>query len=195
MEVFQVSGETGITLKYSGNLLDSAVGLDAELLQPPTQFYVPFNTGATGLDIGLVLTGGTSSAKMQVRAVIITSGTLAGSDAAGILFIDHISGTITDTENLNNGITTYAIAAASQIDCEVMGLMAKSILLTVETNTIRINWTRQNPTNTAATPASFGHPMTPGQNIEINGYSNVRKFKMINAASANNSIVNITIKY
>jgi hypothetical protein len=149
-----------------------------------------FTSGDAALVVGATLTGVTSTATAKVVAIVITDGALTGA-GVGIVFIDHIAGTFTAGET----VTGMCVLDSSQIDCEVMDLPAKSILVTVETNIIRVNWTKQDPTNAAATPASFGHPLSPGQNIEINGQGNVKKFRMINAASANNAIVNVTIKY
>jgi hypothetical protein len=194
--VFPQTGEAGITVKYSGTLLNSATAIDVSLLQPPQRFYVMFTSGITGLVIGRALTGGTSSATAVISNVVITSGTLATSDATGILFFTNIVGTFTAGENLNTGVTTYAVANTSQIDCKSKGLLAKAIFMTVETNTLRINWTPgQAPTNSAATPANLGHPITNAQNIEIVGYANCKNFQMINAVSGTTGVANITIKF
>jgi hypothetical protein len=195
MQTFNVTGEEGITVQYSGDVLDVAVSLDANLINPPCQFYVMFTSGVATLVKGVKLTGQTSTNTCRVKAVVVTSGTLAGNDGAGILFLEELSGPITATENLRVSTTTYCIANTTQIDCKAEGMSAKSMFLTVETNTLRINWTGASPTTSAGTPASFGHPITAGQSIEISGNVNVKNFKMINAATASNGVANITIKY
>jgi len=195
MQVFSVSGEAGLYVQYSGDLCDSALSLDANLINPPSQYYIRFTAGVATLKVGVQLTGGTSSNTSRVKAVVVTSGTLAGNDGAGILFLEELSGPITAGEDMDTGATTQCVARTTQIDCKVKDLTAKSLLVFVETNTMRFDCSGASPTNSAATPASFGIPMAANTSAEISGQGNVKNFKFINAASASNGVMNVLIRY
>lgn len=189
--VFPQTGEAGITVQYSGSLLNTATALDTNLLQPPTKHYMMFTSGDTPMVVGGTLTGATSAATSQIVAVVLTSGALTGA-GAGIVFVRNIIGTYTAGET----VTGKCVLNTSQIDCGDKGMIAKSIFLSVETNSLRINWTPgQAPTNSAATPASFGHLVLAGQNTEIIGYANAKNFQAINAVSATTGVLNVTVKF
>lgn len=93
----------------------------------PSTRAMPFTSGGTTeITRGVVITGATSGATARVRDVILDSGTWAGGDAAGWLFIDEESkvGTFT-SENVyvpggtNDATVTVDVTYTSDIDTEV----------------------------------------------------------------------------
>jgi len=178
------------------------VSLPASVLNPPVKTYMRYSAGAATLARGVSLVGQTSSAIIQVEEVVVTSGTLAGGDAVGIVFVTVVSGTPVTGENFRTAVPAtlfisrspvYTIPGAQKADGP---LEAKSLILVCETNPIRILWDGSLPTNTAETgDVSYGILLNPLDAQQIKGWQNVRNLKMINAASASNGTANIIICY
>lgn len=199
---FELSGIAGLYLKFEGNLLDAVVSLPASVLNPPVKTYMRYSAGAATLARGVSLVGQTSSAIIQVEEVVVTSGTLAGGDAVGIVFVTVVSGTPVTGENFRTAVPAtlfisrspvYTIPGAQKADGP---LEAKSLILVCETNPIRILWDGSLPTNAAETgDVSYGILLNPLDAQQIKGWQNVRNLKMINAASASNGTANIIICY
>jgi hypothetical protein len=79
-----------------------------------SDYIIEFTSGGVHQIIATdTLTGATSGATMVVQSVFLDSGTWAGGDAAGYLFVNTISGTF-EAENLNEGANpnVCTIAAA-----------------------------------------------------------------------------------
>jgi len=75
---------------------------------------ITFSTGATSaLTVGETLTGGTSTATGTLLKVVITSGTVAGGDAAGYVIIDVLTGTFQSAETLTGGTSSGTIVSTS----------------------------------------------------------------------------------
>lgn len=72
-----------------------------------------FDAGSTEIAVGATVTGASSGATSVVKAIKVSSGTWAGSDAAGTLYIKTVSGTYTNNENLQVSAATYAVADGS----------------------------------------------------------------------------------
>lgn len=193
---FNYDGDAYFTLQYDGDVLDSAVGLDSWLLNPPEGYvFCYFNQGQNaGLVDGVKLTGQTSGAVIKVGRVIIPGGAIGSSNAQGILFFKPISGSIVSGENLRVSTTTYAVSASATLQ-PPSGLQARSIFVSVETNTIRFACGGVAPTNAAGTPASFGVPLRDKENVVISGWQDVKTFQMIHAASGSNAVVNVIVYY
>lgn len=90
------SGVATLSVAQTGNI---GVGCDIDYGAGPTNVYIapnriPFNSGGTTeLKVGDKIEGGTSSATGIVRAIEITSGSWAGGDAAGYIYLSTSSGT------------------------------------------------------------------------------------------------------
>jgi len=197
MLTFNNNGEAGIYVKYQGDVVDTAIKLPKALAQLPDEatHYVRFTAGIATLINGALLTGGTSKNTCRVVEVVVTNGTLAGNDGEGILFINELSGPITSGENLDIGVTTQCVARTTNIENKFRGCVAKALFMTVETNSVRFTLDGLTPTNSAATPASYGHLIQANENIEIVGWDNVKNFYFINAVSTSNGVVNLTVMY
>ena len=194
--MFVTDGDAYFTLQYNGDILDTATGLDSWLLNPHTEYpnYCYFNQAQNaGLVDGVTLTGQTSGAVIKVGRVVLTGGAVA-SAGAGVLFFQKISGTISTGENLRVSTTTYAVAASGMLDSPV-GCQARAMLLQAETNAIRLAMGDVNPTNAAATPASFGVIINSGESTNISGAKNISSLKIIHAASGSNAAVNMVIYF
>ena len=73
-----------------------------------------FDTGALfALTVGETMTGGTSTATGTLMKVVITSGTIAGGDAAGYIIIDVLTGTFQSGEALTGGTSGGTINSTS----------------------------------------------------------------------------------
>jgi len=193
---FETSGIAGLYLKYSGNLLDTAISIDPDALRPPSTTYMRFTTGLTGLE-GATMTGATSTAVCQVMGVVITAGTLAGGDAEGIVFVKVISGIPQTGENWAvPGIAVVMISRSAIYTIPAKVLEAKSIVIIAETGALKILWDGSNPTNSTKTgDASFGVLLNPGDSYLIKGWTNCQNLKMINAVAATNGVANVLIAY
>jgi len=193
---FNYDGDAYFTLQYDGDVLDAAKGLDSWILQPPDGYlFCYFKQGQNaGLIDGVTLTGQTSGAVIKVGRVIIPGGAIGSSNAQGVLFFRPISGNIVTGENLRVSTNTYCVTTSATLQPPT-GMMARSILLVVETNTIRFAIGGVTPTNAAGTPASFGVPLVAGENIVISGWHDVRTFQMIHAVSTSNGVVNVVVHY
>ena len=67
-----------------------------------------FNTGSLAIPDGTTLTGQSSGATIVVTRTVLESGSWSGTDAAGQLIGQTVTGTFTVGENLRVGATTYA---------------------------------------------------------------------------------------
>jgi hypothetical protein len=87
----------------------NANNLQTDLPYGTNLIHLPFTSGGVGTPIvGDVVTGGTSGAIATITGICVTSGTWAGGDAAGMLYISVTSGTF-ESENLNlTGNTTQS---------------------------------------------------------------------------------------
>ena len=194
--VWNYDGDSKYTLQYGGSSLNTATSFDNWLMQGRQQYpcYIHFNQAASAsLVDGVTLTGATSGAKIKVGHVVITQGT-AASAGMGVLFYTPLSDTIVVTgENMQVGASTYCVAASNQAYTPLTPI--KSVYITVESNTIRYCIGGDTPTNSAGTPASFGIPLTAGQNIVLSSGYNLSTFSMINAVSASLATVDVTFNY
>ncbi len=192
---FIYDGDTYFSLQYNGNILDTATGIDKALLMPNVKYFCYFQQGQNaGLVDGVTLTGQTSGAVLKVKDVVTTGGAVGSSDATGVLLIEKVTGTLVSGENLRVSTTTYAVAASGLLDTP-FGMQAKSLMVSVETNTCRFFTSGLTPTSSTDTPASYGIPLLDTTNIVINGWKNVNDFKIIHAVEASNAVVHIEIAF
>jgi hypothetical protein len=199
MITFDMFGTAGLYLKFSGDLLDTAQGIPAAALHPPSRYYLRFTAGVATLVVGATLVGQTSAVVLTVNGIAITSGTLATSDATGILFVTVVSGTLAADENLRIATTTQCVSRTALITMPVPYRhpgVARSVLMHVETNTIRFLYDGSAPTTSSETgDASFGVPLADGQSMPLKGEQNITNLKFINAATASNGVLNLVIYY
>lgn len=197
--VFAHQGQATIYLKYVGDgtstILNTATGLDDYVKELKTPYIQYFSAGqSASLVDGVTLTGQTSGAVLHVERVLITQGTLGGSDACGVLFCKSITGTVTAGENLRVSTTTYCVAVESQ-KAIPKGLFLKHITMQVENNNLRVLWDGLSPTNSAATPASWGLLVQANENLPIAGYHNCCNLKMINAVAGSYGYASLLLAY
>src|SRR5208282_2379268 len=108
LTTFGISGVWGITFQYV-LVGANAISLPQWVLDPcgamgynATQPYIlRFYAGNTGLVTNTLLTGGTSGKTFTPLAITISSGTLAGANAAGLMLVDSLQN-LTATETLVN---------------------------------------------------------------------------------------------
>lgn len=85
---------------------------------------VAFTSGSTKPSVGDTLTGATSTETLVVIGVVLTSGSWAGADAAGTLFVEQVSG-VFQSENLDN--TTTSASNVMTIGGDIGGVAAEII--------------------------------------------------------------------
>lgn len=189
--VYPFKGDVGLEGPIGGDLMDASFTIPASLIAPPlgSKYWIAFSAGQNaGLVDGVNLVGQTSTFTFHVLKVITLYGTIGTSDAAGILLIDSETGVATAGENLRVSTTTYCIARTTSLDATwFAGKKAKQLALTVETNALRYCAGGRTPTNAAATPASQGHLLNPGDVGLWDGWKSMSNLKLINAASASNA--------
>ena len=198
------TGDTYITLQYGGSSLNTATAIDSWLLQPNPEypFFCYFNQSASAsLVDGVTLTGATSTAVIKVGRVVLTQGS-AASAGMGVLFFRYdvsnpVGKVILSGENLQVSSSTYCVAASGKLDAPLTP--ARALFLAVETNTIRYASGGVAPTNSTATPASFGIPIVSSSGIatyaSIVGWKDVNSFQMLNAISGTLATVTVSVQF
>jgi hypothetical protein len=73
-------------------------------------WFLPFQTGAVEIKVGDIIKGATSGASAVVTDVLLLSGTWAGGNAAGYLYLETKTGTFQNGENLTR---SGAVATAT----------------------------------------------------------------------------------
>jgi len=184
--VFSYDGETGFEGIWTG--ITASRGFAPCLLDPPKEatHWVRYTGGATAaLQVGEILTGGTSSATCRLVAIAVENGT-AGSSDSGIILINNISGTLV-AETLTGTLSTGTVAIAqAPILLGVYG-PPKAALFTVEGFAIHVSLSGTTPTVAAGT--NFGVSVGVGGSITVRGIGNIRKVRLINEVNASGSIV------
>ncbi len=199
MNTFDMYGVAGLYLQYSGNLVDVAQSLSSHVLHPPVRTYMRFSAGVATLVTGVTLTGQTSAAVIVVKGVVVTAGTLAGNDGAGIIFVTVTSGVPQTDENWRVATTTYCVSRTAVItmpSAHWASEVARAVFVQAETNSIRLLWDGSTPTTTSETgDTSFGFILGALESIPIKGEQNVKNLQFINAATASNAVVNLALYY
>lgn len=168
--------------------ITAAKGFDSVLLDVPkaATHWVRYTTGATAaLRLNELLTGGTSGATCRLVGKATEVGT-AGSGDTGILLVNSVTGTF-QAETLTGSVSTGTVAIIQDLTKLITGVQPKAALITVKTAAIQFTLSGVTPTVTGGT--NHGHQMDAGQSYVIRGYSNIRKFKCINAVNLNGAIV------
>ena len=168
----------------------TATGVGAEFYIY-TERTLPFTSGKSGLVVGAWIVGGTSAAKAEIVSIVITSGTLASNNAVGTLRIKCQHGTF-QSETINvAGSAAGTIAANSSLAQDSYyskGLLAKSILVSVITQTALVGWDGMLPDQTSLT----GHSMVANSSIVIQDINAIRNFRCIDYANGSATVVNVT---
>jgi hypothetical protein len=154
----------------------ASTGITARLLKPEP--IVGLAQGGNAAYI--TLAAGTSTADGETRAtgrrITVTSGTGAGQQAVSTAF----------TQSNQRAASVWGTAPDNtsryRIDSDFDGLLAKEVLLVVETNSIRYRVDGVAPT------ATVGQILTAGQSILIQGIDNLRKFRCIDTAAGASSV-------
>jgi hypothetical protein len=73
--------------------------------------YLGFDSGSEEFTVGDEVEGVTSGATATVTAVVVKTGSFAGTDAAGRIYVSSVSGTFQDNEVIKNNTTTTADVA------------------------------------------------------------------------------------
>lgn len=79
-------------------------------------WILTFDAGSTEIAVDDVVTGGTSGATGIVLAVVLTSGTWGGGDAAGQIVLYNVTGTFQDNEALQVSASTVATSAGAALE-------------------------------------------------------------------------------
>lgn len=174
--------------------ITAAKGFDSALIDIPKEatHWVRYTTGATAaLRLNEVLTGGTSHSTCRLVGKATETGT-AGSSDTGILLVNSISGAF-QAETLTGGVSTGTVAIIQDFIPLITNVQPKAALITVKSFPINFTLSGVTPTVTAGT--NHGHQMDAGQSYVIRGYSNIRKFRCINAVASNGAIVEYSLLF
>ncbi len=100
-------------------------------------------------------------------------------------------------ESISPGDTATGIATAKiqPTSGKFNGLTAKSALITVEDNSIRLCYDGTTPTNSNGTSADTGHLVTAGQSYLVEGDNSVKNFKCIDAVSGSTAVIKATTNF
>ena len=174
--------------------ITAAKGFDSALIDIPKEatHWVRYTTGATAaLRLNELLTGGTSHSTCRLVGKATETGT-AGTNDTGILLVNSVVGTF-QAETLTGTVSTGTVAIIQDLIPLITNVQPKAALITVKTAAIQFTLSGVTPTVIAGT--NHGHQMDAGQSYVIRGYSNIRKFKCINATNANGAIVEYSLLF
>jgi hypothetical protein len=158
-----------------------------------TERLLPFTSGGTTtIVVGDWIVGATSSAKAEVVAVTLDSGTWAGGDAAGTFRIRSQHGTF-QSENIlvaagTNDATIAANSTVAPPGYEFGGMQAKAALVSVYAQTALVAVTGGKPDQTAL----VGQPMAAGTSWVLRNADQIKDFKCIDYTAASASTLQIT---
>lgn len=197
----------GVPLTYEHHVQgdDLAAGLTACTYEIKIEKLNYDSHGTSAILAGDIIVGATSSATARVLSVNDDgTGTVAGGDAAGYFLLTNVIGTFQNDENLNRVLGTTGAATANLATANgtcspmpqgfiygqyVNGALAKTALLTIETQAARFSLDGLPPT--PATHAngwvSRGIPMVTGTSYLIRGIENIKNFKVCNSAAGSNT--------
>lgn len=120
-----------------------------------TEHKLQFTSGGTTeIVAGHRILGATSGAQAMVLRVVKTSGTWAGGDAAGWLYLCSVAGTFQNAEKITvEGVaddgdvvgTAIELAPAEYVRPEFRGMTARKLTIQAESNDLRISWNGLRP--------------------------------------------------
>lgn len=116
----------------SADLAVVAVVRGALIVASGLRWPVSFTSGGTyEVKVGDTITGATSAKTARVVKVILTGGTWAGADAAGILIVDEISGDF-QAENIDVGSNTNVATVAVTKTADALAALKVAGIVTRE---------------------------------------------------------------
>ena len=167
-----------------------------------TEWTSAYTGGKTGLAVGSWLVGATSGVIAQVVSLTITSGTLAGNNAAGVLRLKSkyhpstpatqwTSGETFNIAGSGNGAFTLIPLVAAKTDLYAFpkGTPAKCALVTALTQTELVNFDGGIPDQTSLA----GLPMKDGTSLLLRDINEIIRFMCIDYT--NNSAGSINIQF
>lgn len=161
-----------------------------------TERKLPFTSGGTTvIAVGDWIVGATSTAKAEVVAVEVTSGTWGAGTAAGTFTIKNQHGTF-QSENIlvaggSNDATIAANSTLSEADYSNKGQFAKAVLVSVTANTALVDYDGGKPDQTAL----VGHSLPANSSLTITDVNAIRNFKVIDYAAGSASVINATFYF
>lgn len=193
MIIFDYMGEPKTHQKIAPGNTITAIG--TEFITYTERTLVFTSGGATEVVVGDWIVGATSSAKAEVITVVLTSGTWAGTDAAGTFTIRSQHGTF-QSENLNVGAsgnvaTIAANSKVSESDYPNKGQQAKSALISVITNTALVLYTGGKPDQTAL----VGHSLPANSSLTLTDTNQIKNFKCVDRVAGSASELNVTLYF
>lgn len=165
---------------------DTATGISKSTWRTQGDKAIFFTSGGTYVTkVGDTIVGATGAATAYVEAVVLESGSFAGGDAAGWLYLSNQVGTF-QSENLNVGANSnVGTIATNTHSIEAKGVEAVRAVIRVEDNDIRYATTGTTPTATSGSnPQNICYA---GQEIPLEGIQEIRNFKAIDAVSGSAS--------
>lgn len=169
---------------------DTVTQLDASTWETMGDRKVAFTSGGTFVvRVGQTVTGHTSTATARVGAVILETGSWAGGDAAGVLYLTNQVGTF-QSENLDVGANLNVATIAENTVSISMGLIARACLITVEDNSANITFDGTIPTQTTSTDHGINVPAT--SSYQIVDPNAIRRFRVIDRTSGSASVIKAT---
>jgi len=195
MNVFEYLGRALTHQKLvPGNTITS---LGSEFYKYAERLLAFSSGGTTEIVVGDWIVGVTSSAKAQVIAVTLASGTWGAGSAAGTFKIRSQHGTF-QAENIKVAAGTddatipagngRVLGRQELLYPEYSGLSAKAALVSVYANTALTSITGGKPDQTAL----IGQPMVANSSWLLRGIGEITAFKCVDYTASSASVVNVT---
>ncbi len=155
--------------------------------------------GTTEIVVGDWIVGATGSAKAEVVGVALASGTWAGGDAAGTLYIRCQHGSF-QSENIKVAAgTNEATIAANSVPSmpgdyiypELRGRQARSVMINVTGATALCLWNGGKPDQTAL----VGFSLPAISTTTLTDTDSIKNFRCVDYASGSASTLNVTYYY
>ncbi len=193
MIIFEYSGEPKTHQKIvPGNTVTS---IGAEFIEYTERKLAYTSGGTTEIVVGDWIVGATSTAKAEVVAITLDTGTWGAGTAAGTMTIKNQHGTF-QSENIKvaAGTNDATIAANSTLSVENYpnkGQKAKSALISVTAYTALVAVDGGKPDQTAL----VGHSLPANSSFRLSDPNEIKSFKCIDYTSGSASTLNITLYF
>ena len=172
---------------------NTATGLDSDTIKPPGSRSQRFTSGGVAtLAVGDAIVGATGGATATVAGVVLETGTFAGGDAAGVMYLNDQVGTF-EAENINvvGGQANIATVAADSVDISfAKDEPAQMALVTCEAQAAAFAVDGTTPTQSGGT--RIGHQLPADQSILLETPDEIENFKCIDFTAASVSYVKVT---
>lgn len=171
---------------------NTATGLDSDTIKPPGTRSLRFTSGGTApIVVGNLITGATSGATATVMGIVVETGTWAGGNAAGVLYVSDQNGTF-QSENLNteNQSNIATIAGDSVNISFSQNRAAQLALVTCEDADAMFAIDGSTPTQSGGT--SVGHKLPADQSVVLETPNEIRNFKVIDHTAGGACTIKVT---